>query len=123
MYDLRLFVEYKKQAKKKANLKLLFPVDIRCKEFLALYKDAVYKVIVENVGNPWNSYNKMTVYLWALTLNKLGSFREDNTVSTMNIDNLTYFIDRIEKPKLTEEQKTRMKFDYNEWMKKANDAR
>ena len=105
MYDLRLFVEYKKQAKKRADLKLLFPVDVRCKEFIALYKNAVYKIAVERVGGTWNSYNKMTVYLWAITLNELGSFREDNTVSTMNIDNLTYFIDRIEKPKLTEEQK------------------
>ena len=123
MYDLRLFVEYKKQAQKIPDLRLLFPKDINKKVFLVLYKNAIYQVYVEKYNDKRHPYNELSVYLSIPKCPCLGSFMEDNTVSTMNIDNLIYFLDRIQKPELTEEEKTKMEFEYNELMKKDNNAR
>lgn len=123
MYDLRLFVEYNKQAKKIPDIRLLFPKDINKKVFLVLYKNAIYQVYVEKVTGKRHPYNELSVYLSIPKCPCLGSFMEDTTVSTMNINNLIYFLDRIQKPELTEEEKTKMEFEYNELMKKDNNAR
>lgn len=123
MYDLRLFVEYKKQAQKIPDLRLLFPTDLNKNIILVLYKNAVYQVRVDKYTGKRHPYNEMIVHLNIQGCPCLGSFMEDTTVSTMNIDNLIHFLDRVEMPELTEEQKAKLETNYNEWMEKANNAR
>lgn len=123
MYDNRLRVEYKRQATKIPEIQIFLSNNVKRPIMIALYKNKAYLVEVHIIGDHFKNYCKCYVSLILKdTYAAMESFREDNTVSTMNIQNLIYFLNSYNL-ELTPEQELEAKAEYDNFCKRLNNER